>query len=150
MKNKLFMYLTAFLICLSDLTIKNFAEGKHVVLIPGLLKIDSVHNTGISFGMFSGSNLLILIITALLFAFLVFYAHRSLTRLFPHLLFGLILGGAAGNLLDRLLLGYVRDMIRFPFLDLSVFNLADAAIVCGCAILILCILFGRKEDKQNG
>lgn len=150
MKNKLFMYLTAFLLCISDQAVKHFTEGKHVALIPGLLKIDSVHNTGISFGMFSGSNLLILIITALLFALLIIYAHRSLTRLLPHLLFGLILGGAAGNLCDRLLLGYVRDMIRFPFLDISVFNLADAAIVCGCIILIIVILFGRKEDKQNG
>lgn len=62
--------------------------------------------------------------------------------------FGLILGGAAGNLFDRLAYGYVIDMLEPLFARLFVFNPADAAVVCGAVLLGVYLLFG-KEDTPD-
>ena len=62
--------------------------------------------------------------------------------------FGLILGGAAGNLFDRLAYGYVIDMLEPLFARLFVFNPADAAVVCGAVLLGVYLLF-EKEDTPD-
>ena len=57
----------------------------------------------------------------------------------------MMLGGALGNLWDRLFLGYVPDMIEFLFVRFAVFNLADAGLVTGCALVMLALLRKEKE-----
>ena len=59
--------------------------------------------------------------------------------------FGMVLGGALGNLYDRLCLGGVRDLFRLDFIHFYIFNLADVGVVAGVALIILCNLFSRKE-----
>ena len=57
-----------------------------------------------------------------------------------------ISAGAAGNLIDRFFLGYVRDFIYFSLIDFPVFNVADIYVTCAVALLIILILFYYKEE----
>ena len=60
--------------------------------------------------------------------------------------FGLVLGGALGNLYDRLRFSAVRDIIRLDFMHFYIFNLADAGVVVGAVLIVLFTLFARKEQ----
>ena len=115
------------------------------VLIPGVLGLRYAENRGIAFSMLSGApwvlGLLSLAIIAAAFLFL-----RKKT-LHPLSLAGLMmmLGGAAGNMLDRFIHGYVPDMIEFLFVNFAIFNVGDACLCVGCALVIIRLLFIRDE-----
>ena len=72
-------------------------------------------------------------------------------RFSPLLTTGIMLmaGGAAGNMADRFFTGFVPDMVEPLFVSFAVFNLADAALTVGCALVIGCLLFGRPEEKPR-
>ena len=55
----------------------------------------------------------------------------------------MMLGGAAGNMIDRFVHGYVPDMIEFLFVNFAIFNVADACLCIGCALVIIHLLFGK-------
>jgi signal peptidase II len=103
-----------------------------------------VHNTGAAFGLFQGQSFLLTIIALVGVVTLVLYAiffHRTfifLNNRPGRLALGLVLGGAAGNLIDRIYLGYVTDFIDFNFWP--AFNIADSAIVIGTVILAYSLL----------
>ena len=62
-----------------------------------------------------------------------------------------LIGGAAGNIIDRFALGYVRDMIQFTFVDFAIFNVADSFASIGAVLLIIYLLFfwGRSKKKLS-
>lgn len=133
--------------------------GGSVPLIPRFLEISNVHNTGAAWGMMSGGRwvfiALTIVVCALLF-YVLFSKKYSLTTL-SYYGFMLICAGAIGNLIDRIVLGYVRDMINFVIIHFPVFNVADSAVTIGAVLLILDILINRKnsffarldEKKEN-
>jgi signal peptidase II len=113
-----------------------------------LFQLTHVTNTGAAFGLFpTGSNLFMLV--ALLVAgIIILYNYRLPTG---HILFrvalGLQLGGALGNLIDRIRLGHVTDFLDFgPF---PVFNVADASIVAGVLVLVFLMLTERQEQPEE-
>ena len=112
-----------------------------VPVLPGL-DLTMVWNHGVTFGLLqagSGSFHLVLGLAALLItAFLLAWMRRTARRLVATAL-GLVIGGALGNILDRLRYGAVVDFIRVHALGYSwyVFNVADACIVCGVAALLI-------------
>jgi signal peptidase II len=108
-------------------------RGDAVDLILGI-KLVNVRNSGIAFGMFSGGGaVLVIFALAALTALLVFFfRHRD--RPLVWLPTGLLLGGAAGNLIDRLDRGYVTDFIKLPLWP--AFNLADMCITFGVLSLL--------------
>ena len=118
------------------------AEGQ--VLIPGVLGLRYAENTGIAFSMLSGVPWLpgLLSLAVMTAAFL--YLRKK--KLHALTLAGLMimLGGAAGNMLDRFVRGYVPDMIEFLFVKFAVFNIADACLCAGCALVIIRLLFSRE------
>ena len=67
---------------------------------------------------------------------------------FPVTALMLMLGGAVGNMLDRFFTGFVPDMIEFLFVRFAIFNVADMALTIGCGLMILSLLF-RKKDWEN-
>ena len=98
-----------------------------------------VHNTGIAFGFFKDQGIVFIIIpiiAIILLVFNVFYYRQNdeaLSR--PYIIaFSLILGGAIGNLIDRIMYGYVIDFIDFRIWP--VFNIADSAITIGAVIIL--------------
>ncbi len=98
------------------------------------IKLINTRNTGVAFSMFSGGGTIVVVIAllalALLIAFFVTHIHRRLVWL-PT---GLLIGGAAGNLIDRIRLGAVTDFIKFP--HWPAFNVADICVTAGVISLI--------------
>ena len=127
-------------------------------LIPGesipvtsFFRLTLVHNPGISFGFLaaSGSARWLLVVFALAAVIAAGVWARSLTRPLPAIALGLIMGGALGNnIIDRVRLGHVTDFLDFSPLFPWVFNIADAAINVGAALLLYeIVLGGRDLDK---
>lgn len=110
-----------------------------------------VRNTGVSFGMLQndlsiGRWLLVAFALAVVVALLVWLARSRGVLLAVAL--GMVIGGAAGNVTDRIIWGYVVDFLNFHVGDwhFPVFNVADAAIVCGFGLIVLDGLFARRES----
>jgi len=126
------------------LVVKNLSLHQSLPLIKGVLHLTLVHNRGAAFGLFKGLSIFFILAAAL--AVVLIYLNlkklgwRKITLAVAGL--SLILAGALGNLIDRLMLGYVID-----FLDLRiwpVFNVADSAITIGAALLAYSIIRGRN------
>ena len=121
-----------------------------ITVIKGVFTITYVRNYGAAFGILQSQNLL-LIALSMAIIFLVVINRRKLSgysRVFQIGL-GLALGGALGNLADRIRLGYVIDFLDFQFWP--VFNLADIAIVCGVGLIIISLYFdnGIENSKKS-
>ena len=118
--------------------VRQIPAAATIPLIPGVLSLTHVQNTGVAFGLFAGISPLITAFAALTLLFFLFYNRgRWLGSRVIGAGIALMAGGAAGNLLDRVRLGFVVD-----YLDLHVwpvFNLADVAIVVGAGILVLAL-----------
>ncbi len=117
-------------------------EGQGMEVVPGFFDLELVHNKGAAFGLFAdfspGWRGLILIGVAVIATFFMVALLRKTDRIREAVGLGLVLGGALGNLLDRVLNGWVVDFIHWHWHDLSwpVFNLADSAISLGVALLL--------------
>lgn len=106
-------------------------------------------NTGMSFGLLRGTNGLFIAISEIVCISILFLYPRLIHQrnvVAVGLGLGLILGGAAGNLIDRVVIGYVTDM--FMIANLPVFNLADASIVIGAVILSLSLIFDTADPGR--
>jgi signal peptidase II len=106
---------------------------ERVQVIPGVHLIDT-RNSGVAFSVFSGGGALVVVIAVLALAALLAFFLTHLHRRLVWLPTGLLLGGAAGNLIDRARLGGVTDWIKLP--HWPAFNLADACITVGVLVLI--------------
>ncbi len=116
---------------------RSIAPGERIALLPGVHLVHT-RNHGVAFGLEAGHGTLVAILVGLaLLGLLVYFATRS-SRPLIWLATGLLLGGALGNLLDRIRTGSVVDFIQFP-LGWPPFNLADASIVLGVALLLFAI-----------
>ena len=112
------------------------------------VSITHVTNTGAAFGLFPDRGSLFIVIAVVVVAAIIFYyRHLPAGQWWIKISLGLQLGGALGNLLDRLRLGYVIDFIDFKIWP--VFNLADSAIVIGVAILAYYLLRDRGEKENS-
>jgi signal peptidase II len=126
-------------------------EGWAIDVLP-ILTLLRVRNTGIAFSLFAGSGFgLIVLPLAVTVIVLAFWAYNREGGRPAAAGFALILGGAIGNLIDRLRLGYVTDflLLHFGSWTLFVFNLADAALTLGPALLLLVYLWPAKPDAQR-
>jgi signal peptidase II len=126
----------------------HFYPGQSAIVVPHLLWWTYVQNTHGAFGMF-GSQPVLLIGLALVVLALFAYAFRDAVRssLLVRIAFGGIVGGAAGNIVDRLQHQYVVDFIDFKTIWPNVFNAADSCITVGVIVLILASL--RAERKHG-
>ena len=120
---------------------------KSRALVPTLLDLTYVENTGAAFGMLSGHPLLLAAISLIILAAITVYTIKKEQK---HPLFmlavALVVGGAVGNLIDRVFRGFVVDFLEFSFFDFPVFNLADCFVVVGVCLLAIQILFLEKGE----
>jgi signal peptidase II len=125
----------------------HFLPGQSAIFIPHVVWWTYVQNTRGAFGLF-GSQPALLIALALLVLVLFAYAFRDSVRtsLTVRIAFGAIVGGAAGNIVDRLQHQYVVDFIDFKYIWPNVFNAADSCITIGVIVLILSSL--RADRKR--
>jgi signal peptidase II len=110
--------------------------------LPAINLVD-VRNTGVAFSLFSGGGALVLVFTFLALAALVGYFAMRPDRAGLWLSTGLLVGGAIGNLIDRLVHGAVTDFIKLPFWP--AFNVADMSITFG-VLALLYVLEGRRHN----
>ena len=122
-----------------------FAEAIEVLPILALYR---TYNTGVAFSMFAGSGTLTLIIAMLAITAIVLYlwARADEGGRLAAAGYALIVGGAVGNLIDRIVHGYVIDFLLLHFGErtLFVFNLADAALTLGPVLVLAVLVFGRR------
>ena len=113
----------------------------------GFLRFTHTHNTGSAFGIFQDQNTPLILVSILGVGILIMiYRSQGVPSRLLRLSLGLQIGGALGNLLDRLRLGHVTD-----FMDVGtwpVFNVADAAIITGLVILAYIFLIAQPEDQD--
>ena len=116
----------------------------------GLFRITYVTNTGGAFGILGNQAFLMLVTSFVGVAAVLLYSrYPAFNRVAVKIALGLLLGGAIGNLIDRLTLGRVVDFIDLGFWP--VFNLADSAIVVGSFILVFFLLFqARRQERTFG
>lgn len=120
-----------------------------VSVIDNLFKLTYVENKGVAFGMFSDMRWLFVALTSVLLFFIIFYMFkkRPSGKMF-YIASGLIIGGGIGNLIDRLLYGYVIDYLSLSFFS-PVCNFADYCITIGTALLIIYLLFFTNSPASS-
>lgn len=128
------------------LVARYLAPGESRPLIPPIVSLTHVQNTGAAFGLFKGQQAWFILLSLVVIGWLV-WELRARQTLAPTMRWGsaLILGGAVGNVIDRLRLGYVTDFIDFHVWP--VFNLGDSAITIGVALLLLHSLGGTRRRQ---
>lgn len=123
----------------------------NVPFIKDILEFTYVENKGAAFGILSDNRYVFMIASVLIIALLgfVIYKFHGQSKLFDVCL-GLILGGGVGNMIDRIVHGYVVDFIDFCAFDFWtwVFNIADSAVVVGCFLAIICLVLEQKNGKK--
>lgn len=125
-----------------DTIAAGIAPGQERSLLPGVHLVD-VHNTGVAFGVLSGGGVLVLACTLLAVAALIAYFVLHPGRRGLWVPTGLLLGGAIGNLIDRLVHGSVTDFIKLPYWP--PFNVADMAITFGVIALLFVLERGHGK-----
>ena len=118
-------------------------------LIPGVLGLRYAENRGIAFSLLSGMPWVLGLVSLAIIAAVFFFLRGKNLR--ARTLAGLMmmLGGAAGNMLDRFIHGFVPDMIEVLFVQFAVFNVADMFLCIGCGLLILQLLSGRELTGEK-
>ncbi|MGM0395792.1 MAG: signal peptidase II [Bacillota bacterium] len=152
-------FILGVLIILSDQLTKYLAltylvNRKPIVLINNLFELHFVKNFGAAFGILQNQRIFFIFVTSLVLLGMSIYMIRNRKKLtvVANFAMGFLLGGALGNLIDRVRLGYVVDFIKVDLgrlYDFPVFNVADIFIVVGTGLLIFIILFDRYE-KSTG
>ena len=115
--------------------------------IPGLFHITYVQNTGAAFSALEGQTWLFALVFVVFTAAVVweFSGKRWGFTNFERWCIAFIFAGGLGNMIDRIRLGYVVDMIAVDFMDFPVFNVADCFITCGCIALMVSLVFFNKK-----
>ena len=129
-------------------TLGQYDSWALVPVLSGWVDIHHVTNTGAAFGLFQSGSTVFVIISILVSVAILFYCcYLEDGQWLVRLSLGLQLGGATGNLIDRLRFGHVTDFIDVHMLP--VFNVADAAIVWGVVLLVLLLLCEDRKDRKG-
>ena len=125
---------------------RNFELGQQRILLDKILSFVYVQNKGAAFGIMQGGRIFFIAVTAVVFIAAAIYLWKNKPQnILEKLAFSFIGGGALGNLIDRIYLGYVRDFISADFIDFPVFNVADCFVCVGAALYLVYIIFFCKE-----
>ena len=129
----------------------NFYDGKIISVINRLFYIDKVHNLGAAWSIFSGNRIFLIVVSFIALAFLIWLERSFKKNNKISITFGLIYGGLIGNLIDRIVFGYVTDYFKVIIgtYTFPIFNFADVAIVVGFILLIIFILKGEGIDETE-
>ncbi|MCD8342760.1 MAG: signal peptidase II [Clostridiales bacterium] len=151
-----YYYLAAALLVAADqaaklLTRQCIALGEHITLIPHVVGLTYVQNTGMAFSSLSSYTLLLTVVSLVASVLLAVAVWKDpFHSKFASWMLTLILAGAVGNLIDRAVFGFVTDMIEVLFVNFAVFNVADSFICVGVALLLIyALFFDRSEDKTD-
>lgn len=125
--------------------------GEQRVLLPGVLGLTYVQNTGMAFSSLSGRTgfLTLVSLAAAIAVSVMLMRGKPFAHPFGKWTLTLILAGAVGNLIDRFFLHYVTDMIQVLFVNFAVFNVADCCVVVGGILLAVYVLFFYENWEEQ-
>ena len=154
MRTRWILALCVLLLVILDQGVKQWARvyllpvGR-IPIIDGLVGFRWMTNAGAAFGIFQGGRWFFIVLTVAVIGVVLIYEFRipyTRQNMFIRLPIVLILAGAIGNFIDRLLFGYVVDMFEFLFINFPIFNVADILLVSGTFIYAIVSLFVLKEE----
>lgn len=124
-------------------------SDKPFVLIDGVFEFRYIQNYGSAWGMLSGRTIFLITVTLFVMAFIV-YAFFKTPKNKKYALLSIcevvLLAGALGNFIDRIMLGYVRDFLYFSLIDFPIFNVADCYVVISAVVGCILVLFIYKDE----
>ena len=155
MINKLKIIISSIILLIIDIVIKLIISNKlifneSICVINNFFYITYVKNTGVAWSILSGKINLIIIITLIIISVLIIYIfNKKNYSILEIISYSMILSGSIGNLIDRIIYGYVIDYLDFNILGYNypIFNFADMCIVIG---IILILIFGGKYGISSG
>lgn len=151
MKNKkaLLIILGIFIILLDQIT-KAILIGRNITIIPNILNFTYTENTGVAFGIGSNNLLFIIIVNIILLGIIIKFIKERKEQVNFSILVSLILilSGGIGNLIDRIVRGYVIDFIDINLFNFPNFNIADISISIGIISLIFILCNSILKEKK--
>lgn len=154
MKKRIFVLagIVALLDQLVKIVITNFLPSEGITVIKDFFYLSYVKNEGAAFGMFSGSRWALIIISiCAIYAIIKYFILDVKVTKVEFISYALILGGIVGNLIDRILYGYVIDYFDFRIMTyhFPVFNIADTAMVIGTILVILHLINNAVKQRRK-
>ena len=154
MKRKIYLLIGVLVIAMDQITKymvrANMQPGDRIPVIGNWMSIYYVQNTGTAFSMFAGNRFVTIFLTsALIILCIIFIVKEGSEKvsLIP-VLFTFVAAGGISNMIDRLALGYVTDMISCG--KFAVFNVADIGVTCGCILTMIALIVLYKDDDGDG
>lgn len=150
----IWIIIAAVIVALDQLTkylvMTNISPMDSVRVLPGLFDFVYVKNTGAAFSILSDNTMLLSIISVLFCLGVAGYWYmRKPDKPLVKISLTMLFAGALGNAIDRIFRGFVVDFISTTFIDFPVFNVADIAITCGAALLMIYLIFFDKDEKNG-
>jgi len=147
LNKKILFYIITVILMLTDQISKliiNLTLKEPLQVLPNILSLDKVYNSGAAFSIFQNNTVFLILITlAILICIIYFVIEKEMSK--PEIIsLAFISGGAIGNLIDRICSSFVIDFIRLDFINFPVFNLADIFINIGVILLIVSILMVKN------
>lgn len=149
------IYISILLILIDQISkviiVKLIDINSGIELIKNFFYLTYTHNTGAAFSILTGKRIFLILIAVVILIIIFNYLRKNkIESKIEKIAFALIIGGSIGNLLDRIVRGYVIDFLDFKIFgyDFPIFNLADTFIVIG-VFLLLIITLTRKEVKHD-
>lgn len=135
------------------LTINQISLGEIVDFIPGILSFTYVQNTGAAWSILEGRMVFFYIVTLVVVGLLIYFLHHDAkdSRILS-IAISLMIGGAIGNFIDRVLFQFVIDMFRLEFISFPIFNIADIALTFGVILMLFGVIYEEfisKKENQN-
>lgn len=125
-------------------------SGTEKIIIDGIFKLSYVENKGAAFGILKNQRYVFIILTILIIAFILFWIIKNKpTSKMLKIGAALLISGALGNLIDRVMLGYVVDFLDFYLINFPVFNFADCFVCIGAGLVAIYYLFFEEGDTNG-
>jgi signal peptidase II len=153
MKRFIYPLIAAIVIILDQLTKylvrANMQPGDRIPVIGDWMSINYVQNTGTAFSMFRGNQFVTIFLTSVMIIFCIIFIVKEARdgQVLVSTLFTLVAAGGISNMIDRLTLGFVTDMISCG--SFAVFNIADIGVTCGCILTMIVLVLFYKDDKEE-
>ena len=134
------------------LTIKAIPLYGAVPFVPGVLGLTYIRNTGAAWSMFNEHTWLLTVVSLVVIVVIIWLlaSRKTIPGAMGRWSLAVLLGGAVGNCIDRIRLGYVVDMFQAQFIDFPVFNFADICITLGGIVFCLYVIFAWVVGEKNG
>lgn len=155
MKNKKIIWIIGLVLLIdifSKLLVSKFMiENQSIKIIDNFFYLTYAHNTGVAFSFLSGNIPFIVGMTFIVIVLMIKYVYSKKLSEFEFVSYGLVIGGAIGNLIDRVVYGYVIDFIDIYIFgyDYPIFNIADSCIVVGIIIIFIISIKEESSDRNE-